>query len=65
VAEFFSPQQSGLGAIINIEQRNVQLDEVFAAIFALTLIGVMMNTAIVIVERLTLSWHRTSISVRQ
>jgi NitT/TauT family transport system permease protein len=62
VAEFFSAQQGGLGAVISIEQRNLQLDEVFAAIIALTVIGVMLNTAIVVAERLTLSWHQSTLT---
>jgi NitT/TauT family transport system permease protein len=63
VAEFFSAQQGGLGAVISLEQRNLELDEVFAAIIALTVIGVLLNTAIVVTERLTLSWHRSTMTV--
>ena len=62
VAEFFSAQQGGLGAVISIEQRNLELAEVFAAIITLTIIGVLLNTSIGVTERLTLSGHRSTLT---
>ncbi len=56
VAEFFLSGQGGLGAVIWIEQNNLRLEQVFAAVLMLTLIGVTLSTAVVVAERL-LSWR--------
>ncbi len=57
VAEFFAAGQGGLGSVIFIENRELRLDRLFAAVFVLAVIGVLMNTTISIVERVVLSWH--------
>lgn len=59
VAEFFAAGQGGLGSVIFIENRELRLDRLFAAVFVLAVIGVLMNTTISIVERMVLSWHRS------
>ena len=56
VAEFFAAGQGGLGGVIWIEQNNLRLEKVFAAVLMLTLIGVTLSTAVVAAERL-LSWR--------
>ncbi|MDE2966354.1 MAG: ABC transporter permease [Chloroflexota bacterium] len=56
VAEFFLSGQGGLGAVIWIEQNNLRLEQVFAAVLMLTLIGVTLSTAVVVAERL-FSWR--------
>ncbi len=56
VAEFFLSGQGGLGAVIWIEQNNLRLEQVFAAVLMLTVIGVTLSTAVVVAERL-LSWR--------
>ncbi len=65
VAEFFAAGQGGLGAVIAIENRELRLDRLFAAVVMLTGIGVLLNMAISIVERLWLSWHRTTLTMPQ
>ncbi len=62
VAEFFAAGQGGLGAVIDVENRELRLDRLFAAVIVLATIGVLMNTAITIVERMTLSWHRSTLA---
>lgn len=59
VAEFFAAGQGGLGSVIFIENRELRLDRLFAAVFVLAVIGVLMNTTISIIERVVLSWHRS------
>ena len=56
VAEFFLSGQGGLGAVIWIEQNNLRLEQVFAAVLILTLIGITLSTAVVVAERL-FSWR--------
>ena len=56
VAELFAAGQGGLGAVIWIEQNNLRLEKVFAAVLMLTLIGVTLSTAVVVAERL-FSWR--------
>ncbi len=56
VAELFAAGQGGLGAVIWIEQNNLRLERVFAAVLMLTLIGVTLSTAVVAAERLS-SWR--------
>lgn len=56
VAEFFLSGHGGLGAVIWIEQNNLRLEKVFAAVVMLTLIGVTLSTAVVFAERL-FSWR--------
>ena len=56
VAEFFLSGQGGLGALIWIEQNNLRLERVFAAVLMLTLIGVTLSTAVVAAERV-FSWR--------
>ena len=56
VAEFFLSGHGGLGAVIWIEQNNLRLEKVFAAVLMLTLIGVTLSTAVVMAERL-FSWR--------
>lgn len=56
VAEFFLSGHGGLGAVIWIEQNNLRLEQVFAAVLMLTLIGVTLSTAVVVAERL-FSWR--------
>ena len=56
VAEFFLSGQGGLGAVVAIEQSNLRLEKVFSAVLMLTLIGVTLSTAVVVVERL-FSWR--------
>ena len=65
VAEFFAAGQGGLGAVIAIENRELRLDRLFAAVVMLTGIGVLLNMAISIVERLWLYWHRTTLTMPQ
>ncbi|MEE9277882.1 MAG: ABC transporter permease [Dehalococcoidia bacterium] len=62
VAEFFAAGQGGLGSVIAIENVNLRLDRLFAAVLVLAAIGVLMNTTISIIERVVLSWHRTTIT---
>ena len=62
VAELFAAQQGGLGALISLELRELQLEKAFAAILMLAAIGVMLNTAILLLERATMSWHRSTIA---
>lgn len=62
VAEFFAAGQGGLGSVIAIENRELRLDRLFAAVIVLATIGVLMNTAISIAERFVLSWHRTALT---
>ena len=56
VAEFFLSGQGGLGAVIWIEQNSLRLEQVFASVLMLTLIGVTLSTAVVVAERL-FSWR--------
>ncbi len=56
VAEFFLSGQGGLGAVIWIEQNNLRLEQVFAAVLMLTVLGVTLSTAVVVAERL-FSWR--------
>ena len=56
VAEFFAAGQGGLGSVIWIEQRELRLHKVFSAVIMLTLLGVTLSTAVVILERLV-SWR--------
>ena len=62
VAEFFAAGQGGLGSVIWLENRDLRLDRLFAAVMVLAVIGVLMTAAISIVERALLSWHRTTIT---
>ena len=59
VAEFFAAGQGGLGSVIAIENRELRLDRLFAAVVMLAAIGVLVNTSIAIIERIVLSWHQT------
>ena len=61
VGEFFAAGQGGLGSVIVIEERELRLDRLFAAVFVLAVIGVLMYATIALLERLTLSWHRSSL----
>ena len=56
VAEFFLAGHGGLGAVVWIEQNNLRLEKVFAAVLMLTLIGVTLSTAVFVAERL-FSWR--------
>ncbi len=56
VAELFLSGQGGLGGVIWIEQNNLRLEKVFAAVLMLTLIGVTLSTAVFVAERL-FSWR--------
>lgn len=56
VAEFFAAGQGGLGGVIWVEQNNLRLEKVFAAVLMLTLIGITLSTAVVVAERL-FSWR--------
>ncbi|MCY3568763.1 MAG: ABC transporter permease [Chloroflexi bacterium] len=56
VAEFFLSGQGGLGAVIWIEQNSLRLEQVFASVLMLTVIGVTLSTAVVVAERL-FSWR--------
>ena len=62
VAEFFASGQGGLGSVIAIENRELRLDRLFAAVVMLAVIGVLLNVAISIVERVWLSWHRSTLT---
>ncbi len=64
VAEFFAAGQGGLGSVIWIANRDLRLDRLFAAVAMLAMIGVLMNSAITILERGVLSWHRSALSER-
>jgi ABC-type nitrate/sulfonate/bicarbonate transport system permease component len=64
IAEFFTSGQGGLGSVIAIENRELRLDRRFAAVVMLAVIGVLLNVGISIVERLWLSWHRSSLTTR-
>jgi len=64
IAEFFTSGQGGLGSVIAIENRELRLDRLFAAVVMLAVIGVLLNVGISIVERLWLSWHRSSLTTR-
>lgn len=65
VAEFFAAGQGGLGAVIALENRELRLDRLFAAVVMLTGIGVFLNIVISIAERFWLSWHRTTLTMPQ
>lgn len=56
VAEFFTAGQGGLGSVIRIEQNEVRLYKVFAAVLMLTALGVALSTALIVCERLW-SWR--------
>ena len=56
VAEFFTAGQGGLGSVIWIEQNEVRLHKVFAAVMMLTVLGVTLSTALILCERLW-SWR--------
>lgn len=56
VAEFFTAGQGGLGSVIRIEQSEVRLYKVFAAVLMLTALGVALSTALIVCERLW-SWR--------
>ncbi len=56
VAEFFTAGQGGLGSVIRIEQNEVRLFKVFAAVLMLTVLGVALSTALIVCERLW-SWR--------
>ncbi len=56
VAEFFTAGQGGLGSVIWIEQNELRLYKVFAAVLMLTVLGVALSTAVILFERLW-SWR--------
>lgn len=56
VAEFFTAGQGGLGSVIAIEQGEVRLYKVFAAVIMLTVLGIVLSTALILCERLW-SWR--------
>ncbi len=56
VAEFFAAGQGGLGSVIFFEQTELRLHKVFAAVLMLTVLGVTLSTAVVVLERL-ISWR--------
>lgn len=55
VAEFFIAREAGLGSVIRLEYELLGLPSVFAAVLMLTLLGVALSTAVVLLERLA-SW---------
>lgn len=58
VAEFVAPGSSvGLGTIITVASSHDQLDEVYAAIVLLAVLGVALSGIVVFAERRLLSWH--------
>lgn len=56
VAEFFIAREAGLGSVIRLEYELLGLPSVFAAVLMLTLLGVALSTAVVLLERLA-SWN--------
>ena len=56
VAEFFTAGQGGLGSVIAIEQGEVRLYKVFAAVIMLTVLGIVLSTALILCERVW-SWR--------
>jgi NitT/TauT family transport system permease protein len=47
----------GLGLIVLVAQRNLALPRMFAAIFSLCIMGVVLTLLVGVVERRLLSWH--------
>ena len=60
VAEFFAASQGGLGSVVAIENRELRLDRLFAAVIVLGILGVLFNTTIGLTERWLLGWHRST-----
>ena len=60
VAEFFAAGQGGLGSVVAIENRELRLDRLFAAVIVLGILGVLFNTTIGLTERWLLGWHRST-----
>lgn len=56
VGEFVG-SNSGLGYVLQIANGNFDLPLMFAALFILSLMGVLLFTAIDVVERLLIPWH--------
>ncbi|MFP3913837.1 MAG: ABC transporter permease [Actinomycetota bacterium] len=50
--------RGGLGYLLLLENRAVNTDAVFAIIFLLSLLGVAFFGLVVLLERLTIPWHR-------
>ena len=65
VAEFFASGQGGLGSVIAIENRELRLDRLFAAVVMLAVIGVLMNVALALLERAVLSWHPSTLTAER
>lgn len=60
VAEFVTPGSTdGLGTVIFLAAPNSQLDRVYAAVVCLGLLGVVLTTAVSLLERRVLSWHQS------
>lgn len=56
VGEFVSAQE-GLGYMVLIANRNLQTDLMFAIFVALSIIGILLFYAVVVIERLLIPWH--------
>jgi NitT/TauT family transport system permease protein len=56
VGEFVSADR-GLGYLVTIMNRDLKTPEMFAVFFVLSLVGIMLFYAVVVIERLLIPWH--------
>ena len=57
LSEYFS-STSGVGYVLLISKNTFQLGPMWAAILLIGLLGYLLNTLFLLVERRTLAWHR-------
>ncbi len=58
VGEWFSADR-GLGSVIIVAHSNLDMVTLFAAIFALSFIGIVLTVMVMVVERRVLFWHES------
>jgi len=57
IGEWLGAKQ-GLGTYMTLSQRSFEVDRVFAAILAVTLLSAVLFAAVVLIERLVIPWKR-------
>lgn len=56
VGEFVSSQE-GLGYLVTISNRDLKTEQMFAVFVALSIVGILLFYAVVLLERLVIPWH--------
>ena len=58
VGEWFSADR-GLGSVIIVAHSNLDMVTLFAAIFVLSFIGIVLTALVAVIERRALFWHES------